>query len=293
VQGRPPFPFADQSITLYGLLRSDATAGEPLQLGIVVLGLVALALFGLFAGDTLADGEVRRLFGLAEGAVAVGILIALPWAQPLWRWTGAEQLFSAPWQPLLVTGALLAAVAGAVPLLFSEWRRTLLWTATVLALLVGAQGALTPSRITVEPPEQPLAIVGDNDLALMQASVQTSLADGVPAALLSLQWQAMRPLPADDNLFFQAVIEPADGGEPEVVAQLDVPPVADAPAGGWQRGQIFSELYLLPLPEEVNVADLTYYVGFYDWRDGTRRPITLGSAAAPIGAVDKLVLNAE
>jgi hypothetical protein len=293
VTAPPVVPFADQFITLYGLLRTGAAAGEPVQLGAATLGLAALGIFGLYAGDRLAGNEERRLMVLAAVTTLLLIAVALPWAAWLWRVSGAERLYTYPWQPLLVSGPLLAALAAAVPALLSDFRRTPLFVATVVAVLIAAQSALAIVWSTVDPPARPVAIVGANALALLDARVIEAPGAGeTPAtATLSLGWQVLRTPPFDDNLFFQAVREGADGVQ--VLAQLDVQPVADRPATTWTRGETLAGAYTLTLPAGIDpsTAGLLYHVGFYDWRDGARRAVTTGLAATPVGAEDKLVLD--
>jgi hypothetical protein len=48
------------------------------------------------------------------------------------------------------------------------------------------------------------------------------------------------------------------------------------PATQWQPGAILGARYTLALPPEAQGANLRYYFGFYDWRDGTRLPVNGG-----------------
>ncbi len=301
LRAAPPSPFDESFVTLYGLLRHNAAPGEPLQMGIAAFMLALLGLFALYTGDRLAGPEERRLLAFAAATIVLLIALALPWAAALWRITRAELLFTYAWQPLLLAGPLFAALAAAVPALFADWRRSSLWAAAVLAVAIAAQPALTPTWSSATSPAQPLAIVDDNVLALLEATVTESPArEGAdPTATLTLGWQVLRTPTFDDNLFFQALAESgmSDGGEP--LAQLDVQPLAELPATQWAPGALYTRSYTLTLPAEA-VADLlaqggevVYHAGFYDWRDGTRRSISAGAQVAPLGAENKLVLPGQ
>jgi hypothetical protein len=115
---------------------------------------------------------------------------------------------------------------------------------------------------------------------------------------LALTWQALRPLPFDYNVFFQALRIDQDNQQssrsPEtpstplsspgttdqtltIVRQLDRQPLdAAQPATHWQPGEIFTTTYVLDLAELPDDAALVYYFGYYDWRDGSRLPVNLG-----------------
>ncbi|MGL4650943.1 MAG: hypothetical protein ACRC1H_16160 [Caldilineaceae bacterium] len=290
----PAVPFGEQFVTLYGLLRHGTAVGEPIQIGVATVALVGLSLFALVGGNTLALPEQRRLLWFAGGATVLLAAIALPWAAGIWRVIGAERLFTYPWQPLLVAGPMVAALGGALPALDSDFRRTAFWAATVIALLIGAQAAIAPVYTQVQPPVRPVAIVGDNDLAILQATVKAlpATAETPPTATLTLDWQTLHTPSFDDNLFFQALVEGGAGEAPTVLAQLDVQPLADRPATTWGRGEVLTGTWTLALPAEAAGQPLVFHAGFYDWRDGTRRAVTTGPAATPVGADDKLILHA-
>ncbi|MBK8800093.1 MAG: hypothetical protein IPM07_29010 [Anaerolineales bacterium] len=78
-----------------------------------------------------------------------------------------------------------------------------------------------------------------------------------------------------------------DGAPEQVVAQLDAQPLGDArPATSWQPGEVLTNTYVLDLSAAPPETPLTYYFGYYDWRDGSRLPVDGGRD-------DKLVLHGK
>jgi hypothetical protein len=148
-------------------------------------------------------------------------------------------------------------------------------TLTVLA----SSPYLVPAYMRVQPPPRPLAMLGENQLAVLSAAMDET----DDAATLDITWQVLQPLASDDSIFFQAI--EGSGEEERVVAQLDVQPLGDAqPATTWQPGEVLAGRYTLELPVTAAGAELRYYFGFYDWRSGKRLPVNGGID-------DKLVLH--
>ncbi len=285
VRAASPLAFDAQFTSLYGLLRASWTATTPLQIGNMALGLAAAALVGLLALRSPVDGlpgSNRRLLIFSLSGATLLFALTLGWSAPLWRITGAAQLLHAPWQAGLLAAPLLAAAAGCALLYFTDLWRPAWYGATAVVLLLAAQPYLLPQFTDARPPDRPLAMLGDAQVAVLAAQVDEAEAavDGTRRATLTLDWQALAPLPFDVNLFFQAV--DASGDAPAVVAQMDTPPVADQPATAWQQGELFSQSYALELPADAP-SSLTYYVGLYNWQDGARLRVNAGLD-------DKLVL---
>jgi hypothetical protein len=181
----------------------------------------------------------------------------------------------------LLAAPLLAAAAGCALLYFTDLWSSAWYGAMALLLLLAAQPWLAPIYTQATPPERPVAILGDAQVAVLAAQVDESESDdGATRATLALDWQALAPLPFDANLFFQAV--DVSGDSPRVVAQMDAPPVADRPATTWRQGDLFAQRYTLDLPADAP-ANMAYYMGLYNWQDGTR-------LRANGGLDDKLVL---
>jgi hypothetical protein len=284
VRAAPPLAFDAQFTSLYGLLRTGVTDSAPLQIGTVALALSMAALVGLLALRSPVEGLAmsnRRLLIFSLSGAAILFALTLGWSAPLWRLTHADLLYSAPWQVGLLAAPLLAAAAGCALLYFTDLWSSAWYGAMALLLLLAAQPWLAPIYTQATPPERPVAILGDAQVAVLAAQVDESESDdGATRATLALDWQALAPLPFDANLFFQAV--DVSGDSPRVVAQMDAPPVADRPATTWRQGDLFAQRYTLDLPADAP-ANMAYYMGLYNWQDGTR-------LRANGGLDDKLVL---
>ena len=49
----------------------------------------------------------------------------------------------------------------------------------------------------------------------------------------------------------------------------------------WRQGEVLHDVYAIDLSQgdlaiDLNEADIRYYFGYYDWRDGTRLPVDGG-----------------
>jgi hypothetical protein len=262
--------------------------GFPFQLGLPATVFGALGLWGWWRTDRgqLAP-TVRRLLAFAYAGAAILILLTLAASAPLWEVTGAGRLLTYPWQLVLVAAPLLAAAAGALPTLLPALRPPAYWASLLAIVVLSSYAFLTTQFTELSPPARPVAVVGDNNVALLDAALVES---GEPAtAELTVTWQPLRSLDFDYNVFFQAIA--GEGNEERVVAQLDAQPLAgQRPATGWRPGEILSETYRLDLSAVPPGAPLRYYFGYYDWRDGRRLPMDSGLIGV---ADDKLVLHGD
>lgn len=121
----------------------------------------------------------------------------------------------------------------------------------------------------------------NHDFIILAANLTES--EEPHTATLEVTWQVLRPLPFDDNVFFQAIS--GEDAALTVVAQLDRQPLdGTRPATGWQPGEILTDRYQLDLSASPTHDNLRYYFGYYDWRDGVRLPVNGGLD-------DKLVLR--
>ncbi len=288
-----PVVFADHFLDLYQLFAvgwevAPSTPGWqdrlPLQLGFAIVGFGVLALWGwaMTPRRTLPAAVTRLLWFAAIGAL-VCILLATALSAPLWQFTGVDRLLTYPWQVLLLALPLLAALAGALPVVLPDMRTPATWTVLVAVTVLGSNSYLTTEFTTMTPPARPVATFGRNQIALLA----TELSDQADpdAAQLTVTWQPLAPLDFDYNVFFQAVA--GEGADEEVVSQLDVQPLAGArPPTGWRPGEILTETYTLDLSNAPTGATLRYYYGYYDWRDGRRLPVDGGLD-------DKLVIDGE
>jgi hypothetical protein len=258
--------------------------GYPFQLGLaaVVLGLAAVWLWRM--DPATIDQRTRRLlaFSLAGTLLLVGL--SLGWSAPLWRWTGADQLLTYPWQILLLAAPLLALLAGSLPALNGEFATPALWTSLVALVILSSFGYLTTTFTQTPPPPVPVAIFGpDQNILLLSAELIET--ETPPTAELRIFWQTLHPLAVDYNIFFQA----QSGSEvaPQVLAQLDQQPLNGVrPATSWRPGEILTDSYRLDLTGISTAEPIRYIFGYYDWRDGARLPLADGHD-------DKLVFYGE
>jgi hypothetical protein len=147
----------------------------------------------------------------------------------------------------------------------TAWAVPLFAGLMVLALL-GVYGDLDPPATPVRVPDQPVAVFGDNQIALVSAVMSDTLASG-PRASVRVQWQALRPLDQDYTVFFHA--ETADG---TVCGQADTMPHNNkAPTSGWRPGAVISDTYTLALkPGAPSAVSYRYLLGLYQYQTGAR-----------------------
>jgi hypothetical protein len=290
VRGPAPVPFAEQGLDLYQLLLGAGDTTQPFLLGFIPIAF-ALAALWLFwmrhrggtddeAGYDPLPGLQGRLLLFGVLAWPVAALLSLDISMPLWTLSGADRLLTYPWQILLPTLPFLAAAAGALPLLSASLAQRTFWPALLALVILGSVPYLTPNFTQYQPPALPAAVYGESaKLVLLEATID----EEAGMAELSVAWQPLQSIRFDYNLFFQALRAADTEDGYQVIAQLDQQPLAEYPATTWQPGEILTATYRLDLPVDPNETTLRYYFGYYDWRDGTRIPLTSG-------ADDKVIL---
>jgi hypothetical protein len=294
IRGPAPVIFDQHFLDLYQILVGGGTT-VPFLLGFVPIGFSLISLWLLWMCRR-GDGESRppllslgqdRLLIFGFVAVGIAVLLSLGISAPLWSITGAQRLLTYPGQILLPVLPFLAATAGSLPLLSPALGGRTYWATLLAVVIVASFPYLMPTFTSYQPPALPIAVFGGGaELVLLEARVaERSTSDEGGSADLHVIWQPQHPLPLDYNVFFQALRADAAGEGYEVIAQLDQQPLADRPATEWQPGEIFTATYGLALPVDPNATNLRYYFGYYDWRDGTRLPLSSGD--------DKVILYGE
>ncbi|MCB0113555.1 MAG: hypothetical protein R2873_03130 [Caldilineaceae bacterium] len=295
-QGPPVAVFAAYFLDGYQILAGGGNSAQPFTLGF------ALSAFGVVAAWLLwrrrAGGEADlqtplalrreqdRLLIFAAVALVVGVLLTLRIAAPLWTFARAERLLTYPGQILLVVLPFAAALAGSLPALLPVLQRRGYWAVLVAVPVLAAAPYLTPTYTQFPAPDAPTAVFGARaDIVLLTAKVTEESVDDGGRAVLDVAWQPLQPITFDYNVFFQALRANAAADGYDVVGQLDSQPLPDRPATQWRPGEIFTATYTLDLSADPSGAALRYYFGFYDWRDGSRLPITSGD--------DKVILYGE
>ena len=132
--------------------------------------------------------------------------------------------------------------------------------------LLGVYGLLNPTTTSVPVPEAPVAIFGDNQIALLSTEpVGAPEPDG--QVTLLTRWQALRPLDQDYTVFFHAI-----GPDAKRWGQQDtMPQDGKLPTSIWRPGQVVQDQYRLSLAADAPVSsDYRYHLGFYEWQSGKR-----------------------
>ncbi|HSN76811.1 MAG TPA: hypothetical protein VL334_17190 [Anaerolineae bacterium] len=250
------------------------------SLGIVAFGLAVLGIVLFRQGTQTGNGPQPRtlrhthmLFALA--VVLIIVVLCTTLAAFLWRWLPfLAHTLTYPWQLLLLAGPWLAWLAGlggrALLGLWPEEARQH-WSVPLFAglltmTLLGAYGVLNPTSTRVFVPDAPVAIFGDNQIALLSAKPLGTTAPGGSVKLLT-RWQALRPLDQDYTVFFHAM-----GSDGKRWGQQDtMPQNGKLPTSSWQPGQIIEDQYQLTLAADAPVSsDYRYLLGLYQWQTGAR-----------------------
>jgi hypothetical protein len=291
VVGKTYVDFADHFVYPHQLLQAGWGAGSSIagpydtltfQLGLVACGLAVIGLtiadFGLRIrrvpnGQSAVRNPSSGVFAL--GIIGVLVLLSTALSAPLWRllpfvaWT-----LTYPWQLLLLAGPWLAWLAGfggraLLDRLPAEQRESAampLVAALLTLTLLGSASYLNPTPINAPVPDAPLAVFGDNEIALLDAEAIDTLRPGTEVSI-SARWQALRPLDRDYTIFFH-VVSP-DG---QVLGQHDTMPQDNKlPTSQWRSGQVVDDRYRAALkPGAPPAADLRYNLGLYQWQTGQR-----------------------
>lgn len=265
-QTSQPSNYVAQLGTLYGLLRATPLASEGVQIGVIAFVLAVAGVWGVWVSNVI-DARAQRPFATFAAVVALVLLLAgMTFTGGIWAWSGLDRYLGAPWQLALVGAPLIAAAAGCAVVAFPGLRRVPYWASLVVLVLLTAQPWLQPEYTDIVPPASPQAIIGNDQIAILEARIQPG--EAANQATLAVTWQALAPLDFDYNIFLQAQ---SNG---QTVAQFDVQPTIDSPATTWLPGDLFTQSYTLNLPE--GAAPDSYLFGWYNWQDGTRLPVDGG-----------------
>lgn len=280
VQSPAPAPFAEHFVYFFQLFGAQWQVAPsvpgwqdkyPFQLGFaaIIFSGMALWLWWQTRQRPLPPWLNRLLrFSLIGVVLLVGLSLAV--SAPLWQVSRADRLLTYPWQIILVAGPLLAVLAGSLPALHPDFTYPPYWAVLVTLAVLSSYNYLQSDFTQVMPPPAPVAIFGgQNEIVVLAADLQES--SDPPSAELEITWQVLHPLAFEPNIFLQAQM--GDEAAPQVVAQLDVPPLTGQhPATQWRPGEILVERYQLDLTQVANRQDLRYAFGYYNWQNGQRLP---------------------
>jgi len=239
--------------------------------GLVILGWVLgrgggskqllIVLVLAFLASTFAAAIWDRLSFLSRSLTYPWqlLLLAGPWLAWLAGMGGQrllERLPRAAVGPTADSGPPLTASNGAVPL----------FAALAALTLLGVYGDLAPPTTSALIPDRPVAIFGQDEIALVSA-----MPVGTPGpagwVTLLVKWQALRPLSQDYTVFFH--IQTADG---VLWGQQDAMPKGNAaPTSRWRPGQVVDDLLRVQVRAAAPIGgDYRYLLGLYQWQTGQR-----------------------
>ncbi len=292
LSGKTYVNFADHLVYPHQFLQAGWGAGPSIagpadtlafQLGVIACGLAVLGLLlhahdagGAKEGESPAKPDASRFtrrFALA--AVLILVLLSSTLAAPLWKLlpflTGT---LTYPWQLLLLTGPWLAWPAGLggkalldqLPADRREGAAPPL-TAGLLALtLLASYNYLSPAHIATPAPDRPLAVFGEDEIALLDAQV-TIIPQPSTTVSVTVHWQALRPLERDYTVFLHA-----NDPNGQLQGQQDTMPQDNKlPTSRWRPGQVVADRYYTTLkPGAPAGSGYSYYLGLYLWQTGQR-----------------------
>ncbi|MCS7220504.1 MAG: hypothetical protein RML36_13210 [Anaerolineae bacterium] len=233
------------------------------QMGAVAIGLALLAAYGGLAHRSSPRQD--RLWHWAGAATGLILLLTLGITAPLWRVTGMQRLLTYPWQLLIVAAPWLSLMAGSavdrIPGLEAQPR----WAVVAGLVVLSVYPYLSPRFTQVEPGARPAAILGENQIALVDAQVTGDIRPG-STLTVTLTWQALKPIELDYTVFVH-VVDPDE----QIRTQRDIQPQAgQRPTNTWAVGELIRDEHPLSIPADAPAVRYHINLGLYDWRTGQR-----------------------
>ncbi len=239
-------------------------------LGLAQVVILAAYIFFAVRPDGCATSWRSKLVGSLIAGALLGALLWLPAllakgfgaAQPLplpvWLSLGLPWLaWLAAWVAARLESMLSPDEAASGPALFGGL--------LTLVLLV-AYSEPRPVELPAPIPSAPLAIFGENELALISVTTEgTPGPDGRVA--VEAVWQALRLLNKDYTVFFHVV-----GPDGERYGQQDgLLRDGETPTSGWQPGRLVTDRREAALSGAAPIAEgYQYWLGLYDAQTGER-----------------------
>jgi|GEM_PF-403989 len=282
--------FGDHFVEPYQLLLADWSAGGSLSgsadtltfsLGVVAFALATLSCFVVRGPVDVAttmkptQHAARTTQRFAAVIALILAFLSTSLAVPIWRFLPfLSRPLTYPWQLLLLVGPWLAWLAGlggsALAALVPEVERER-WNAPLFAgllslVLLGTYSMLSPRGLNVPVPDAPMAIFGDDEIALLSAVSAGMPGPGGQVTLLA-RWQALRPLDQDYTVFFHVL-----GPDGNRWGQQDtMPQGGKLPTSQWRPGQVVQDQYQILLAPDAPIGgDYRYLLGLYRWQTGQR-----------------------
>jgi hypothetical protein len=265
----------------------------PLQLGLAPVGLTIISVV-LTVRSPISNLQspisIRQRRTLLFWQLAALVLVALMLSPSalLWRITGLSNLLSYPWQLLGLIGLTTSLLAGSIVALDQRLAAFPLRAGLVALAVLASYGYLSPRFFNfgvdftplaeqshvydMEPVSLPVAILGDDQVALLDYRIEGPLRHGATVRL-NVLWQALKPLDEDYTVFVHAV-----DGEGAIWGQRDTEPQeGEYLTTEWGLGEIVQDRYELQIdvagPREGYQLVMGMYAGETEKRlkmlDGT------------------------
>lgn len=251
----------------------------PLQLGLVAVGLTIVSVILIARSDADRNNGLlglRRTLLFWQLATLVLAMLTLSPTALLWRLTGLSNLLSYPWQLLGLIGLTTSLLAGSIVALDQRLAAFPMRAGLVALTVLASYGYLSPRFFDfsvdftplaehshvydMEPIGLPVAILGDNQIALLDYRIEGPLRHGATVRL-NVLWQALKPLDDDYTVFVHAVDE-----EGVIWGQRDTEPQdGEYPTTEWGLGEIVQDRYELQIdlagPREGYQLVMGMYLG--------------------------------
>jgi hypothetical protein len=260
-----------------------------LQLGLVPVGLTIVSVILMARSD--ADRRLRRRLIFWQLATLVLVALMLSPTAVLWRLTGLSHLLSTPWQLLGLIGLTTSLLAGSVVALDQRLTAFPLRAGLVALAVLASYSYLSPRffdfRIDftpltehshvydMEPVGLPVAVLGDNQIVLLDYRIEGPLRHGATVRL-NVLWQALKPLNEDYTVFVHAL-----DGEGTIWGQRDTEPQeGEYPTTEWGLGEIVQDHYELQIDVAGPREGYQLVVGMYASETGKRLKLPDGMTEA-------------
>jgi hypothetical protein len=258
-----------------------------LQLGLVPVGLTIVSVI-LIAWSPIPN-RLRRTLLFWQLATLVLVVLTLWPTALLWRITGLSNLLSYPWQLLSLIGLTTSLLAGSIVVLDQRLTAFPLRAGLVALAVLASYSYLSPrffdfsidftplaehSQVyDMEPVGFPVAILGDNQIALLDYRIEGPLRHGATVRL-NVLWQALKPLDDDYTVFVHAV-----DGEGAIWGQRDTEPQeGEYPTREWGLGEIVQDRYELQIDVAGPREGYQLMMGMYASGTGKRLKLPDGTA---------------
>ncbi len=248
-------------------------------LGIAFLAVAFAWLVVVIRKEVEPRHFVRAAIGLLAG-LAVGALGWLPavsargFGAPAWSQGFQWLILAAPW--LALVGGWIAARLDAMLPEQGDGERSALFACLIALVLLGAYPDVQPVASAGDIPAAPLAIFGDNEIALLSVEPEGTPGPGGRVAL-DVTWQALKPLAHDYTVFFHVM-----ANNDKRYGQLDTMPQAGKlPTTQWRPGEVIRDRYEAVLGPAAPIdapggALYRYWLGWYLGETGERLAVTPG-----------------